>query len=221
MLRVSSFICCALSIGFVGCGDQTANHTPAAVPSVEVGLVEQHIPGRVAVIDLDLVATRLGRDVEILNAIKSRHNTLAQQLEAIKLDYEKQIVEKQQEIGEAPSPDQTEALTGMRNDALQKLAQVQNQARENLTQHSSQVISQFREQVKAVAREIAASRGADVVFTRNDSVVFSYEPTVDITEDVISAMVTTYGSSTSVSQDESSETAIPNVATQPAENEYR
>ena len=224
MLRVCSFICCAALATGVGCGLQSSTPQANSVSTSEVALDDLEVDGRVAVIDLDVVATRLGRDVEILNSIKSRQSTLAEQLQAIKTDYENQIVEKQQEIGGSPTTEESQALVGMRNDALQKLAAVQTQARDNLSQHSSQVISQFREQVKAVARQVASERGLDVVLTRNDSVVFSYEPNVDITEDVIANMVSSGGhvdSGAAAEYTPAATTDVPQVASPPSANEYR
>ena len=46
------------------------------------------------------------------------------------------------------------------------------------------MINRFREEVKSVARKVASDKGLSIVVTKNDSVIFAYDSTVDITNEV-------------------------------------
>ncbi|NOY30534.1 MAG: OmpH family outer membrane protein, partial [Planctomycetes bacterium] len=45
-------------------------------------------------------------------------------------------------------------------------------------------IQNYRQQAKQISAEVAQRKGFDVVLTRNDSVVLTYTPGADITQEV-------------------------------------
>ena len=144
--------------------------------------------GNVAILDLDLVAKRLGRDLEMADSIQQRENVLNQQLAVVQTSFLNTLNEKQTEFGDEPEDDETQELLGMRRNANLKLNAVRQKAQGNLARYRNSVVSQFREEAKPIARQIAAEKGLQIVLTKNEVVVFSYDSVVDITEEVIARM---------------------------------
>jgi len=144
--------------------------------------------GGVAVIDLDEVARRLGRDLTMTESLKAREGSLTQQLSTVQANYTKQLTDKKDAFGAELTEDQTRALLQMQQQANLQLNQVKQKAVANLTQHKTQLIAQFRDEVKPIAQAAAKARGYSVVATKNDAVVFTYDSAHDITDDVVAEM---------------------------------
>ncbi len=149
--------------------------------------------GGVAVLDLDEVAKILGRDTVMANSLKERQESLSEQLKTVQASYVKQIDEKKTEFGLGDegvelTDEQTKTLLGMQRQAGLQLNEVRQKAINNLSAHRVQLISAFRSEVKPIAESVAAELGMSIVITKNDSVVFSYVDTVDITKDVASRL---------------------------------
>ena len=147
--------------------------------------------GGVAIIDLDLVAKRLGRDVQMTEVIQQRQTNLNQQLAVVQTSFEQQLNDKKAEFGEEPAEQDAQQLLNMQREAILKLNGVRQQAQGNIAQFQQAVINQFREEAKPIARQVAAEKGCPIVLTKNDTVVFAFDSVLDITEDVISRMSAT------------------------------
>jgi Skp family chaperone for outer membrane proteins len=175
----------AIGCMLLGCaaGCTFQNDPFSGTPEPENGI------GTVAVIDLDAVARRLGYDKQMASSIKQRETSLNQQLVTVKTSYEQQINDKQKEFGPNPSREQNQVLTSMQKQADAGLVQVRRQAQKNLSNHSTQLIQRFRSEVRPIAWEAAHQRGLSVIVTKNDSVLFDYDTSVDITETVIERML--------------------------------
>jgi Skp family chaperone for outer membrane proteins len=148
----------------------------------------QNVLGAVAVIDLDTVAQKLGRDKKMSESIQQHEAALNQQLANIKVSYEKEISDKQSQFGQAPSQEQVQLLSNMSRQATASLNQVQQKAKSDLNQHRVQIVQQFRDEVKPIARQVASEKGLSIIVTRNETVVFDFTSAVDITEDVVRKM---------------------------------
>ena len=148
----------------------------------------QNVLGAVAVIDLDTVAQKLGRDKKMSESIQQHEAALNQQLANIKVSYEKEISDKQSQFGQAPSQEQVQLLSNMSRQASASLNQVQQKAKSDLNQHRVQIVQQFRDEVKPIARQVASEKGLSIIVTRNETVVFDFTSAVDITEDVVRKM---------------------------------
>ena len=144
--------------------------------------------GAVAVIDLDTVAHHVGRDAEMADLLKQREAALNEQLQAAQLAYQEQISEQRASLGDDPTNEQLHQLAQMQRQANLNLNQARVQAENDLQRHRSQLVSRFRDEVKPVARVVAAERGLSIIVTKNDTVVFTYDTTADITAEVIEAM---------------------------------
>jgi len=164
--------------------------------------------GAVAVIDLDEIARRLGRDVSMEKAVKQQETQLNQQLQTVQASYNQQINEKKLEFGDALNEEDAKLLLTMKRQANLNLNDARRRAQNELTQHRFKLISLFREEVKPVARDVAKSKGLSIIVTRNDTVIYAYDTAVDITDEVFEKVL--------ARQPKKAPTAADRVAREPA-----
>lgn len=146
--------------------------------------------GGVAVVDLDEVARRLGRDQEMVESIRTQSGALTQRLAAAQKSANDQLGKLRASLQEDQqiSNEEAQQYVRVQRSAQVQLNQLQQQANLSLNQHRQQLISQFRKDAQPIVKRVAHEKGFDSVVTRNDTVVFSFEDSVDITEDVIKLM---------------------------------
>lgn len=142
----------------------------------------------VAVVDLDEVARRLGRDEQMVESFQRHAGKLGQALLSAQQSAVSQLEEMRQNLPESPSVEQAQNFAMAKRNAQLQLDQRKKEVDLSLNQHRQQLISRFREDAKPIASRVAREKGFATVVTRNDSVVFSYDQGVDITEDVIKLM---------------------------------
>jgi Skp family chaperone for outer membrane proteins len=133
----------------------------------------------VAVVDLDKVAQELGRDTQMKGELIGQQNSLAKDLGAIQKNFEGQLAKMKEELGEEPAPEKLQEFS-----KAKQVAQFMSK----ITTRRDQLIGEFRTEARPVAEKIAKSVGATAVMTRNDAVIFSYDNTIDITDQVIAEM---------------------------------
>lgn len=144
--------------------------------------------GGVAVVDLDEVARRLGRDAEMVQAFQGEAGRLNQALTSAQQSAVSQLEEIGKGLGDHPSEDDARNFLRVRQSAQLQLNQLRARAETQLNQHRQQLVSQFRQQAKPIVNKVAKDKGYSTIVTRNDTVVFSYDNAVDITEDVVRLM---------------------------------
>ena len=169
-------LCTALAIVATGC-ERPSTQTPSA-PN-----------GTVAILDLDAVAKRLGRDVAIADQLKAEGETLASQLTKEKTELQSQLDPSAQALGDKPSDADKQKLVEFGQSLNARLQSKQQEARQELSQKQVSLIQQFREEVKPIAQKIAAGKGMNTVLLRSDIVVLSADPSVDITDAVVAEMI--------------------------------
>lgn len=145
--------------------------------------------GTVAILDLDAVAKRLGRDVAIADQIKAENDTLVAQLTKTKDDLQSQLDSSAQSLGDKPTDAQKQKLIELGQSLNSQLQVKRQEARQELGQKQTALIQQFREEVKPVAQKVAAGKGMNTVLLRSDLVVLSVDPAVDITDAVVAEMI--------------------------------
>lgn len=172
---------------------------PAATPQAAAPAARASQAAAVAVVDLDQIAKRLGRDLDMNRSIEQASTSLNEQLQSIRDKLQSQYDEKLRATAtsddEAVRPASTGAAgpesdqpAALKRQLQQQLNQYELQAREKLAQHRAAVIERFRREVRPVAERVASARGAGIVVTKNDTVVFAVVPEADITEDVVKEM---------------------------------
>jgi Skp family chaperone for outer membrane proteins len=183
-MRTSAFVTVAalVSLCVSGCGwFGGKNDTEAKV--------EKSVPGRVAVVDLDEIARRVGRDQYMIDTLKQTQQTLNERLEVVQASYVKQIKQKQETLGVGNegveiTDEDTKTLLGMQREAGLNLNQARKEAISSLTQRRTQLVASFRNEVRPIASEVAKEKGLSIVLTKNDTVLFTHEDAVDITDEV-------------------------------------
>ena len=103
-----------LTLVLAGCGP-ASSPAPTPVPSPA--------KGGAAVIDLDAVAKRLGRDVAILAELKEAGAPLRDQLAASQKDYQEQIDRLKTSLGAKPSEADKQKLTDLARSLNQQFQQ--------------------------------------------------------------------------------------------------
>lgn len=193
-MRASTFVIAAglVALSMAGCNkDETHVHAPQ----------DEH--GRVAVVDLNEVARRLGRDQYMAAALKQSQQSLNEQLGVVQAAYVKEIEKKKEELGIVGedvelNDEAVKTLLGMRQQANVNLNQARQQAISSLGQVRTKLIADFRSEVRPVASQVAKDKGLSVVLTKNDSVLFTHDDAIDITDEVAKQLKAS-GSSPAVS----------------------
>ena len=151
------------------------------------GGTESTVIGAVGVIDLDAVALRLGIDKTIADSIRQRQTSLNEQLAGMAKSIETQLAERKS-ASEQNVDDQV-TLAAWHQQAQTALDKARRQVEANLVQHRTDLIRQFREQIKPAARRVARARGLSLIVTKNETVVYDFVDAVDITDAVASQLV--------------------------------
>jgi Skp family chaperone for outer membrane proteins len=140
-----------------------------------------------AVIDLDAVASALGRDDVIQQKLQAAAQELQAQLQQIGGDLQKQLQDEQAKLGTAPSEDARKALQERAVDLNRQWQQTQQLAQSKAAQYRNQVIAEFQKEVEPFAREEAQSIGAQVVLTSGVPMLW-FDEAIDITDEVIARL---------------------------------
>jgi Skp family chaperone for outer membrane proteins len=165
---------CVIVMGLAGCGMQGGQKSGGS--------------GNVAVIDLDEISRRLGRDVQMAQSIRNAQDQVNDQLQVILTSLNKKFDERKVKIGENAPTEELQELQVYATELNQSFAQKRQQGLNELRSHQQGLITRFRDEVKPIAQAVAAERGLQIVVTKNDTVVYAFTPAVDITEEVISRM---------------------------------
>lgn len=163
--------------------------------------------GPVAVVDLDAVAQKLGKDKQILQMIEQRQVSLNEQVIATQQSLIQQLNQKKSEFGDV-SDEEAKELSQLQTKANTILATTRTQAQSNLTNFQQDIVNRFRAEVKPVALELATSKGCRVVLSKNDSVVFAFDETVDLTDEVALVLQSKFAASTSAAQPGTGESSV-------------
>jgi Skp family chaperone for outer membrane proteins len=159
-----------------GCGTKTVEQ-PTARPA-----------GGVGVVDLDVVAKRLGRDIEMNNLIEERIVSLNGRLTTLQGSMRRLYEEKRDKYGDDPTEEQLKELQAWQDRTDAQLLESKRKAEVELSNYKQQLIDQFREQAKPVLREVAAARGLSIIIPKNNALLLTIDPAAEITDDVAARM---------------------------------
>lgn len=144
--------------------------------------------GGVAVIDLDEVARLLGRETAIKQSLTAREANLNQQLETMRVSYANQLRQRKQELTPEPASNELAQLQSFEQKAVAHIQQAQRQAQQDLDGQKRALINTFRDEVKPIASQVAATKGLSIVVSKNDTFLFAFDSAVDITQEVAERM---------------------------------
>ncbi len=163
------------AVWLTGCGMQFGSPTASSAR------------GGLAVVDLDKVAAETGKNIDMKNVFQLQENSVKQQLARAQMSANSQLDAKVKEFGETPSDEQQKNLQQFRLNAGNVLGKLQNEAGSKLGQYRQDQIAKFRAEIKPLAQEIAMKRGLSVVIPKNEGLLLSVDPGVDITDEVVKA----------------------------------
>ena len=169
------FVLTGCVASLVGCG-QTSG--PAAASS----------RGGMAVVDLDKVAVETGRDRQLAQSLELAQNSLNQQYAKKVESAREQLDAKKKGLGSTPSEEDQKEFALMQRSAESQLMQIQNKAKVDYEQYKQIQIAKFRQELKPITQEIAAKRGLSIVIPKNEGLLLSVDPGVDITDEVVKVL---------------------------------
>lgn len=177
--RMSMVVLGGLLVLSAGCGLKPSDQTAAkAAKSV----------GGVGVVDLDMVAKRLGRDIEMSNDVQERLTSLNNKLSTLRDSLRRLYDEKKDRFGESPTEEQEKELLATRDRMDQQLLELKRKSEIELANFRQALVDQFREQAKPVLRDVAAARGLSIVIPKNNGLLLTIDPAVEITDEVATKM---------------------------------
>jgi len=147
----------------------------------------------------------------LTQSFELRQNSLNQSYVKWVESAKEQLNEKKKGYGEQISEDEKKEFAELERAAIAKLTQVQNEARNQFGQYKQAQIARFRAELKPITQEIAAKRGLSIVIPKNEGLLLSVDPGVDITDDVVKVLRQRHPVVAPVA-----ETPAPVTATKPA-----
>jgi len=138
-------------------------------------------------LDLSVIARALGRDELIEQQQKVALDQLNLQLLRISEDLNKQLEEEKLKLGKKPGEAEKQQFNVVATNANKQLQQSQLLAKQKLITFKQQLIRDFRNEVKFVAQPIAKNRGA-ISVTIIDNNILWFDPSADITDEVIATL---------------------------------
>lgn len=181
-----------LILGLSGC-DKLGINMGGGEKKTDPGLIKGF-----AVIDLDTIANRLGSDAKLQNALRQRQDQLNSELTNLRSNFARQIKQQeellqkktQEEGNRERTPEEQQQMASLVQTLNVQLAQAQNTGQATLSQDQMKLIQIFREEVRPHAIKVANEKGFSIILTKNDAMLFDYDKSFDITEEVIRRMAT-------------------------------
>ena len=176
MRRISFvFVLSSCVASFVGCGQSNG---PATASS----------RGGMAVVDLDKVAAETGRDRQLAQSLELAQNSLNQSYLKTVESAKEQLNAKKKANGSSPTEEEQKEFSQMERSAVTQLGQIQKKALAEFEQYKQNQIAKFRAELKPITQEIAAKRGLSIVIPKNEGLLLSVDPGVDITDEVVKVL---------------------------------
>lgn len=144
--------------------------------------------GGVAVIDLEAVAKRIGRTVVINQELIDAEAQLAAKLEEIQKQLQEDLEKSRKELSEPLSAEDNDRLLRKTQELNEQFQAKQREVQQEFSTLRTNLIKGFREEIQPLAKQVAASRGLDVVLLRNDG-VYAVAEAVDITDEVVGIII--------------------------------
>lgn len=174
--RISVLVLGGFVVWFAGCGMKSSEQPVAK------------LAGGVGVVDLDLVAKRLGRDIEIENLVKEKRASLSGELTTLQGSLNRLYEERREKLGDDPTEQQVKELQAWQDKTNSQLLDSKRKKDAELSAYHQKLNEKFREQARPVARAVAAARGLSIVVPKNPAILLTVDPAVDITDDVAAKM---------------------------------
>lgn len=141
--------------------------------------------GGLAVVDLDEVARQLGRDVHIKDALAAKEAELDAELAQSEAALNAEYRRRARSLDYLPADQRYAETQKLQGEINGRLRQAQQDSRTRLANYRLALVTEFRNEIKPIAQQIALDRGLSIVVPKNDSLLLAFEPGVEITAAVI------------------------------------
>lgn len=159
----------------------------------------------IGIIDLERISMEIGHTAIAQETLSELSTDLQKELNDSQNKRQDDMQKAQDKIGEKPTEEQ---LTEMRKIATKmqtEMMQKQANATQTLQNKKTEILTAFRNKVRAVADSIAQQRGMHIVLLRNPAILLGNDKSVDITDAVLVAMKKTGGDSLQTKKDNNSQ----------------
>ena len=174
MRHLGAFFVLSVAMSLTGCG--------------QIGGSSNSSRGGMAVVDLDKVAAETGRSRLLSQSLKSQETSLNERFAKTLESANQQLEAQRKSYGEELTETEQKEFTQMALNAKTQLSQIQLRTRQEFEKFTQEQISLFRAEIKPIAQEIAAKRGLGLVIPKNEGLLLSIDPGVDITDEVIKVL---------------------------------
>jgi Skp family chaperone for outer membrane proteins len=185
--RWSIPVVCTLLV-CAGCSKDASVKTAAETPSEAPAAHAEPVVGGVGVVDLDVVATTLGRDREINQLVNERTRQLNHQLRTLGASLRRLIDEKKEQYGENPTDEQQDELENIEKRHALQLGERKRISESELEAYRNELVNKFRDEAKPYLQEVAAARGLSIVIPKNPGLLLAIDPKAEITAEVAARM---------------------------------
>jgi Skp family chaperone for outer membrane proteins len=156
--------------------------------AVLIGACQQ--PGgsadKVAVIDLNEIATVTGQDAVIREKVDASRVQLTEQLQTLLGTLEAELVAEREKLGANPGEADLQRVQALTMQAQQQMGEAQNQAQIQVGALEAQLAEEFSGSIRPLAQLEAQSSGANLVLAK-DAYIFWSADAINITDAVVAA----------------------------------
>lgn len=144
--------------------------------------------GRVALVNVDQVAHELGRDDALQATLQTKQAEARERLQLVSAQLQRQIEQESSKASAAPSMEKMQALDALKREASERFQREVTEAQQKIERLRQATVAEFKNEVRPVAKQIAAQRGLGIVLMRREDVILDASPESDITDEVIREM---------------------------------
>ena len=139
------------------------------------------------VVDPIPVAKSLGRDELMQKQLDSAIEQLNAQVQQHSSGLSAKVEQEKDKLGKNPNDESTAKFRELVATASENIKQTQLMARQKAADYRASLLEEFNAELRAVAADIAKQRGASHVLVVDDNLLW-FDPTADITADVIAKL---------------------------------
>jgi Skp family chaperone for outer membrane proteins len=141
---------------------------------------------KVAVIDLNEIATVTGQDAVIREKVDASRVQLTEQLQTLLGTLEAELVAEREKLGANPGEADLQRVQALTMQAQQQMGEAQNQAQIQVGALEAQLAEEFSGSIRPLAQLEAQSSGANLVLAK-DAYIFWSADAINITDAVVAA----------------------------------
>ncbi len=142
--------------------------------------------GRVAIVSLDEVASKLGQTAAWKKELSAYQEELKAELMERKETLQAKVDEFEKGLPETPTDEQKKKLRELLMTANREMVQADRAQGQKLQARRNELLNNFREQMKTLTLKVARDKGFSIVLTKAGSVLAT-DPEADITQAVLEA----------------------------------